>query len=486
MVFYMDILSPKDATSTSTSTSTSNTMVAGDIIIDASTSIITTNQQKVIQETQSAILQEVSLEYQIDPILSKGIRCFDLPVDGSTWLVQMSIDTNDFVEVTLFGGCRELEWDEATQDCRFYEARLKGFYVGAIPMDQDGVEFTDVVNVLETLIDGPTIVDKLSSTDTNTGNGTDTGNDTNNDNNNDNDPNHYYRTAFLGVPRTDADPNFQAGGSEEGRDVLKQPVNIKTGIDASQSTKGNRKTITVVGGLLVACFSIAFFLVGYIVFQRRRSYRRDYNNSNNNNNGVAAASGGDERIGNPTLAVDSADGDYDLDEDDETNHDDEYGDNDDEYGDNDNHRRIDHGEGRDSDPESFRDDDDDDNDDVNQQQRRRSSPENQRQRQRQTQEEYPDLPMSAEAIQMDLGNTLKSQLMGLHGSTSRLLPSCGPLGGSSNARGNGNSLNSGLYAHHQLHDDGDNESNDDVDSWAQTDGTIGSLELQLEPITAEV
>jgi hypothetical protein len=26
----------------------------------------------------------------------------------------------------------------------------------------------------------------------------------------------------------------------------------------------------------------------------------------------------------------------------------------------------------------------------------------------------------------------------------------------------------------------------DADSWAQTDGTIGSLELQLEPITAEV
>lgn len=29
-------------------------------------------------------------------------------------------------------------------------------------------------------------------------------------------------------------------------------------------------------------------------------------------------------------------------------------------------------------------------------------------------------------------------------------------------------------------------SDSDADSWAQTDGTIGSLELQLEPITAEV
>jgi hypothetical protein len=29
-------------------------------------------------------------------------------------------------------------------------------------------------------------------------------------------------------------------------------------------------------------------------------------------------------------------------------------------------------------------------------------------------------------------------------------------------------------------------SDSDADSWAQTDGTIGSLEQQLEPITAEV
>jgi len=32
----------------------------------------------------------------------------------------------------------------------------------------------------------------------------------------------------------------------------------------------------------------------------------------------------------------------------------------------------------------------------------------------------------------------------------------------------------------------DGNESDDVDSWAQTEGTIGSLELQLEPITAEV
>ena len=74
--------------------------------------------------------------------------------------------------------------------------------------------------------------------------------------------------------------------------------------------------------------------------------------------------------------------------------------------------------------------------------------------------EYPNLPMSAEAIQMDLGNTLKSQ-MGMD--------------------------SGGLYSPQSSTDDHDLLNNDvDTDSWAQTEGTIGSLELQLEPITAEV
>jgi len=85
LVFYMDILSPKDNNETLLTTATRN------------------NQQKAIDESQSAILKEVSEEYQIDPIVSKGVRCFDLPVDGSTWLVQISIESKDFSEVTLFG-----------------------------------------------------------------------------------------------------------------------------------------------------------------------------------------------------------------------------------------------------------------------------------------------------------------------------------------------------------------------------------------------
>jgi hypothetical protein len=60
----------------------------------------------------------MSIIYQINPIVSKGLRCFDLPVDGSTWIVEMYIDStssssssssdasndfNDFNEISLFG-----------------------------------------------------------------------------------------------------------------------------------------------------------------------------------------------------------------------------------------------------------------------------------------------------------------------------------------------------------------------------------------------
>ena len=74
LMFYMDILTPSNET-----------------------------QVDAVAQSQQAILQEMAKQYQIDPIISKGFRCFDLPVDGSTWLVQLSIDTQDFKEITLFG-----------------------------------------------------------------------------------------------------------------------------------------------------------------------------------------------------------------------------------------------------------------------------------------------------------------------------------------------------------------------------------------------
>jgi hypothetical protein len=52
-----------------------------------------------------------------------------------------------------------------------------------------------------------------------------------------------------------------------------------------------------------------------------------------------------------------------------------------------------------------------------------------------------------------------------------------------NKRNNGHHHHSSMFPNQATSSmDGDS----DADSWAQTDGTIGSLELQLEPITAEV
>lgn len=77
----------------------------------------------------------------------------------------------------------------------------------------------------------------------------------------------------------------------------------------------------------------------------------------------------------------------------------------------------------------------------------------------------------------DMGNSFKDQLMGVHGTGGRppvsniSRPAYGSSGGSA-------------YAMTPVGRDAMSDS--DADSWAQTDGTIGSLELQLEPITAEV
>ena len=70
----------------------------------------------------------------------------------------------------------------------------------------------------------------------------------------------------------------------------------------------------------------------------------------------------------------------------------------------------------------------------------------------------------------DVGNLMKSELMGRHNNSQH--PS---LGGSVNRRElSGRGLDESDF------------SESDVDSWAQTDATLGSIEHRLEPITAEV
>jgi hypothetical protein len=287
-----------------------------------------------------------------------------------------------------------MEWDPDTHDCKFYEAHMKGSYIGNVATDKDGIEFSDAVGALEKVIEGP-LAEEISKI---LGGGLLGASN--------------YKTKFVGVPILSDNPNFQ-GGADQGRDDLNEPVNLETGVESSYSSQSNRKTITVVGGLLVACFSIAFFLVGYIFYNRRRSYQKS-NQSSTDDEGMVEA------------AVVNLD--YDLDKGDSHDyHDDEGG--------------MYHGDDRQEEHYEQHYDEHNPNEPHG---------------------EYPNLPMSAEAIQMDLGNTLKGQMMGYESP---------PQPNSSR-----------IYSPER----GDEHDPDESDSWAQTDGTIGSLELQLEPITAEV
>lgn len=264
---------------------------------------------------------------------------------------------------------------------------MKGSYIGKFKTDNDGIPFSDAVTKLEELISGPLageIHSQLSGGILGPSN---------------------YETAFLGVPIPSTNPNFQ-GGADQGRDVLNDPVNIKTGVESSYAAQSNRKTITVVGGLLVACFTIAFALLGYVLYNRRRSYREDKEISE------ADLEDHGEEGDMQQYDVDTGNS-HDIDDDESQSHD----------------QAENHFDEPVHDPE----------------------------------DEYPNLPMSAEAIQMDLGNTLKEQMMGYRA---------------------GAATNSRLFSPER--ERGEDPDLDESDSWAQTDGTIGSLELQLEPITAEV
>jgi hypothetical protein len=87
----------------------------------------------------------------------------------------------------------------------------------------------------------------------------------------------------------------------------------------------------------------------------------------------------------------------------------------------------------------------------------------------------------SETMQFDLGNSFKDQLLGLHGLSANGQQYLQQPHNANGKRG-GLLMSNVLFRQSGQSMDGDS----DADSWAQTDGTIGSLELQLEPITAEV
>jgi hypothetical protein len=239
-----------------------------------------------------------------------------------------------------------------------------------------------------------------------------------------------FEVAFLGVPQSDP----VTGGDNTGRDNL-GGNGTPSGVAQAQTANeppSDRQTVTIVGGFLVAAFGIAFLGVGFVLWRRRQDWLRrrdlqldlDLNQDKNH----------------PT---------HDTREDE---------DDDDEYG---------QAELR----QDLYGDEDEENHHI----------------------ELDSQGQVNEKITFDLGTSFKDQLMGVYGrggggpsnkqmqlqqQQQPFRPSSRPLetgGGLYNGAGR-NGLGSDLASEIS-----------DADSWAQTEGTIGSLEhVNLEPITAEV
>lgn len=215
-----------------------------------------------------------------------------------------------------------------------------------------------------------------------------------------------YQVKFLGVPVTDP------SNGDAGRNNLGTPSNINQGETPIPPTTSDTN-FTVVGGLLVAAFCLAFVGIGMIFYRRRQQWLQDrelaLEEYESKRAGTHPDDDDDEVYGSKELRADL----YQKD--------------------SDGHLQMDMSGQvvRNTSTEESADDDQNPN------------------------------------VTFDLGNTFKDQLMGVYGTYSQ---------------------NSNPSKHHfQMYGAGRATSMDsEADSWAQTDGTIGSIEQNLEPITAEV
>ena len=239
-----------------------------------------------------------------------------------------------------------------------------------------------------------------------------------------------YRVQFLGIPQSDS--STQAGGGEDGRNNLgTPPTSVKeSSVERQSSSQGRGDTITVVGGILMAAFCLLFVAICVIIHRRRQEWLRER----------AAGEGGDDpdatggpsknayRNGTVKVAADDANNYYgarDLHSD---------------LCDEDEHLQMDGKGGV----------------------LRRTAP-------------GDDDGVDREKITIDMGCNFKDQLMGVYyGSSSAAAQQ-------QQQRRLQQQQLGGLYGNGRA-----TSMDSEADSWAQTDGTIGSIEQNLEPITSEV
>jgi hypothetical protein len=388
-------------------------------------------------------------------------------------LLTTSFPTLFFPFCTFFqDGCRYLNsnMDPSIQECHFYQTTLRGSYVGTTN------HLGDVIDFLRQTIDGQTLVESLNEQQdeqSSNNNATTTTTTTTSSRNTT-----TFVTKFMGVPQSDIDEALFGSGSDQGREHLGEATNLEN-YQTSPPGSQDRTTITIVGGLLVAAFTIVFVSVLVILWRRRQAYLNGTNTvrhvelSNDTLDKLSVVGeGGGGGGGGGNGACTGSDPDLEHYNTSNTDEDEEEVDQGGHPNNNNNSSNHHPDMSRDSSLYINKDDDtppldghingrddvDDDDDD--------------------------DLPSPtddglSETMQFDLGNSFKDQLLGLHGFSGH--GQSQQLNHDKFKRG-GILMSNVMFRQSGQSLDGDS----DADSWAQTDGTIGSLELQLEPITAEV
>lgn len=291
------------------------------------------------------------------------------------------------MSLLLVASCRELSFDASTHECYVYQAIVTGSVL-------DG-NMADVMDFMQEQMEGTALT-----------------------------VNSPYSVSFLAVPTQDP------GTGDEGRDNLDEPSNVDSLESGQNAISTERRTITIVGGFLVAAFCFAFIGMGLVFWKRRQQWivQRDMH-----------------------LDLDKPHNDGTDPEDELENYDGQHG----------------SGKGQGYGHETI-------STALSPSSRLPEEPASTPSSTLSGTRRYSKSPHNEDGgfsnnIHFDLGTSFKDQLMGVHGAG----------GGRHPARG-------GPYGMGRPYTNSDAASDSDADSWAQTDGTIGSLELQLEPITAEV
>lgn len=174
------------------------------------------------RRVQSELLLAIARDFRI----TSGKACTDPPKNGNSWLVSIQSDGKQLTREETFPKCRELKFDDRTEECFVYQFELTGNVL-------TGKKMPDVEAVVETLF-----VNHVQNS---------IGSD--------------FEVQFLGIPK------YEDGADDQTINI--PPSNLKD--SDSNTTPINRSNVTIVGGFLVAAFCLATAAILLILYKRRKA-----------------------------------------------------------------------------------------------------------------------------------------------------------------------------------------------------------------------